>query len=1328
MKRNLYLIKKQISQLLVVILTFALMPAFNGYAEGTGSGSSTADMIVDGVLTIEASKTAQWAANGKGNAAAEGQDILISNYSANVFYTAYIGFDLPNDFDPNKVLSASLKLTSKNLDTAIESTVHSADYDGFTDGGKYNKTENIPQFDEAVIGKMMPAAAGNITGCDLTSYLKGLQAGAKPAFRIASGKGYTGWIIGSTTNGGPKPVLEIEYDDGETEHTVPEKIDYENGSITFDKTGSQTTGEQITLTVVPEAHYALESLRVNGQEVKPTGNTYTFAMPPRAITKNYITATFVINDYIETRNIYEDNMMLQRDKSAYIDGICKNIGSATAYLYKGSEPSPIQSKTVTISGEEWSVTLDPVTDYSATYKIVIDGDNGSVTMNNVLFGDVYLFSGQSNMWKEVSYYKNLDSDYTQANVQKHLTDKIRVMYTKGSGCLGASTPLYDAANKEPWRDFSTYSNVSGLPAVAFSAATELYENNGNVPVGVIANAYPGSYISCWFPNTGIDACNSNRNKNSNERNWYNGRIYPIRNLKLSGVFWYQGEADSAAAYHSPQYDYYADMMPKLIDLWRGEFKDETLPFYYVQLCRLGETRDENNPDTTANGEVYVRHAQTDAYLNAENKANLGVVGTLDIYGKYEYPNTSNDANCRNDIHPGQKKIIGERLAAFALKDVYGKDVYTTGPMPKKAVSQAGSIIITYDCNGALKIMDSKQYADTVTDGKIKSGEINPDILNEFELAGEDGKWYEATAQITSENQVTVYSENVLLPTRVRYGYEDYPEAPNLTDISDLPSYVFEMAAEISDEDWEGVTILGADKDSVEIMAYGDIAEAVVITASYNDDVLEDITVSSKTKLDKGTNTVKLSNEVKAGDKIMVWNSIDGMKPYGAAYTVSAPEPTPEPTPQPTPEPTPIPDTDGNLLTDGNIEKSTTVSDGGWKPAKGEWKKGLGTSVELDTETVSENSTKSAKITNAALFQGVTLTGGETYTLSFDIYLGENFNSSKLSWGIFGMNGNYINTGVGCGYKEGTLITESNFDPSKKNEWQHIETDFLCSSDAMYAVEFLYTASDSINIDNVFVTDGKEPTMAVKEYTVTYSDEKGTYNLYGKMYRPLGVEKCGAVIFSHGFAGGCDNFPDDCRMLAENGYASFTFEFAGGSTKMQSTGRQTTEMSIMTEKKDLLAVFDYISKLDGIDSENMFLAGASQGGMISAMAAEELGDNVKGMALYFPAYNIPDDWRKEFANKEVPDTFEKWGFPLGKVFYTDIENYYPFRDNNIGKYKGNVLIMQGSADKTVPQRYAEEAIKHYENAELVIYEGEGHGFSAPNAQKAREKLLDFITKE
>lgn len=821
-------------------------------------------LISNGVNTVSAVKTAQWTANGKGDDAAGKYDLLISYYSANYYQTAYMGFDLPEDFNPDFVQSAKLKLTTAKLDSAITSSVYGADYSGFENGGTYEKAENAPAFDPTAIATIVPAVTGGIAECDVTDYLKNRGSGDDVAFRLASGKGYTGWNIGSCNNGGTPPQLEIEYDNGEGAHTVPEQIDYGHGSITFDKPGFFEAGEKITLTVIPDEHYELDGLVIDGKPVE-TGadNTYTFSMPARNVNENYIKATFRLADYIKTRNIYEDNMLLQRDKPVYIDGICKNIGAATAYLYKGEELA--QEKKVAIENDEWNVTFDAVSDYTTVYKIIIEGDNARIQMDNVLFGDVYLFSGQSNMWKEVSYYKNADHDYTKENVEKHLTDKIRVMYTKGSSCYGETNPAYDAAHKDPWRDFSSYSNISPLPAVAFSAATELYENNGNIPVGVIANAYPGSYISCWFPNTGIDPCNSNRNKNSNERNWYNGRIYPIRNLELSGVFWYQGEADSAVTYHSPQYEYYVDMMPKLISSWRELFGNNKLPFYYVQLCRLGETRDENNPNTTSNGGVYIKQAQTDTYINAADKTNIGLVSTLDLYGRYEYSATQNDANCRNDIHPGQKRLIGERLAAYALEDIYNKDVCTNGPVPKSALAENGKVVVTYDCTGSLKIMDSSQYADSVTAGKIKNGTIDANVLNEFEVAGIDGKWYDASARITAANQVTVYSDQVIDPAQVRYAYEDYPEAPNLTDDSDLPSYVFKMEAA------KGETPLPEEK------------RCVKITADYKPD---------GSLAGVATEEIKLSDigpvENTPIHKVFYWESLESMKPVktGASPTLS----------------------------------------------------------------------------------------------------------------------------------------------------------------------------------------------------------------------------------------------------------------------------------------------------------------------------------------------------------------------------------------------------------------------------------------------------------
>lgn len=510
--------------------------------------------------------------------------------------------------------------------------------------------------------------------------------------------------------------------------------------------------------------------------------------------------TFTLSDIVykeaqvemSTRNIYGSNMLLQRDKPVYIDGKCTTaVKTATASLVLEATSQTVQTKAVTIEQKDWNVTFDPVSDYTNTYKIIIHADGiEDIVYENIIFGDQYLFSGQSNMWKQVSYYKNIDKDaYGTDAVADHATDKIRVMYTKGNGCYGETDLCYDAQHNEDWRDFSTYDKVKDLPAVAYTAAVKMHEET-KVPIGVIANAYPGSYISSWFPNTGIDACNANKNGTANERNWYNGRIYPIRNLNLSGIFWYQGEADASDKYHANQYEYYSEMMTKLIDDWRELFRDDTLPFYYVQLCRIITTVDENNPDTGSSGKLPIKRAQTDVYLNKADKTKVGVVGTLDIYGKYQFPNTANDANCRNDIHPGQKQVIGERLAAYALKDIYGKDVYTHGPMYQSSKVEGNKIIVTYDCNGSLKIMPSTQYADEAGMQKIESGEYDPNVLNEFEVAGSDGVWYSAAAQITASNQVTVFSERVENPVSVRYACTDYPESPNLTDDSNLPSYVF----------------------------------------------------------------------------------------------------------------------------------------------------------------------------------------------------------------------------------------------------------------------------------------------------------------------------------------------------------------------------------------------------------------------------------------------------------------------------------------------------------------------------------------------------------
>ncbi|MCD8391259.1 MAG: hypothetical protein LUD03_05425 [Firmicutes bacterium] len=532
-----------------------------------------------------------------------------------------------------------------------------------------------------------------------------------------------------------------------------------------------------------------------------------------------------LEETVTTRNIYGSDMLLQRNESFVIDGKSTAVDEVTLTLTSESDNSVIQtvtaqtSKTDEAGIDEWSAEFNAVSDYSGTYKLTIEaGSAETVEYTNIIFGDLYLFTGQSNMWKQVSYYKSIDSDaYGTAAIAANATDKIRVMHTKGSSDYGTAVLQYDAQNAQDWRDFSTYDNVSDISAPAYTAAVTMYQETG-VPIGLITNAYPGSFISSWLDSAlAIDNCNLGKNGTANERNWYCGRIYPLRNLKLSGIFWYQGEADAATTYHDDPYTYYSEMLPKLITTWRELFNDADLPFYYVQLSRIGDTvTDENEGDgtTVTAGKMPIKLAQTDVYLD-EDLTNVGIISTLDLYGYYMAGST---ANCRTDIHLGQKDIIGKRMAAYALKDIYGKDTYSHGPIYKSSAADAdGNVVVTFDTNGSLKIMDSSQYADSTTAAAIESGDIDATELNEFYLAGSDGVWYAAAAIITADNQVTLSSDDVAEPVYVGYcNASDYPESPNLTDDSGMGSYVFER--EIDDTQFTSATSEPTTEPQAEITA------------------------------------------------------------------------------------------------------------------------------------------------------------------------------------------------------------------------------------------------------------------------------------------------------------------------------------------------------------------------------------------------------------------------------------------------------------------------------------------------------------------------------
>lgn len=255
----------------------------------------------------------------------------------------------------------------------------------------------------------------------------------------------------------------------------------------------------------------------------------------------------------------------------------------------------------------------------------------------------------------------------------------------------------------------------------------------------------------------------------------------------------------------------------------------------------------------------------------------------------------------------------------------------------------------------------------------------------------------------------------------------------------------------------------------------------------------------------------------------------------------------------------------------------------------------------------------------------------------------------------------------------------------------------------------------------FTQEGNNPMYEIK--TEEHIIQVGEKSIYGRIWYPVTEEKRPAVILSHGYNGCHSDFGVECHAFAKQGFIAYSFDFCGGSTRSRSTGK-STDMTLFTEKQDLLDVIDHIRALEQVDETAVFLLGGSQGGLVTALAAEERADVLSGMILYFPAFSIPDNWRGNFRTVEdIPETFEFWNLTLGRDFFLSMRDFSAY--DHIGGFKGPVLILSGDRDGIVPVSVALRASKKYENAELVILKGEEHGFSPEGTQTAIDKALQLM---
>ena len=217
-------------------------------------------------------------------------------------------------------------------------------------------------------------------------------------------------------------------------------------------------------------------------------------------------------------------------------------------------------------------------------------------------------------------------------------------------------------------------------------------------------------------------------------------------------------------------------------------------------------------------------------------------------------------------------------------------------------------------------------------------------------------------------------------------------------------------------------------------------------------------------------------------------------------------------------------------------------------------------------------------------------------------------------------------------------------------------------------------------------------------------EKGEKRIYGQLYLPgRGTDRYPLVILGHGYGGSYSDNLDYGRYLSSNGIACYVFDFCGGSENSKSSGKME-DMSVWTETEDLNDIVDYMQEEDWLQEDGLYLAGKSLGGAVAAIVGSERQEDIAGLILHYPYFVVPPAFGGDGSTYVIEDVFDR-----------------------ISRYKGNVLIFNGDQDKYVHLDYTQQAVEAYENAELVVMEGSGHGFRGKARDQVKERMVSFVLK-
>ena len=459
--------------------------------------------------------------------------------------------------------------------------------------------------------------------------------------------------------------------------------------------------------------------------------------------------------------LYTDNMVLQREVPLTIQGTANAGDQVTVSI------ADRQMKTKVGPNGKWSVTLSPLK-AGEPYTLKISTNQKVLQYHNVLAGEVWLCSGQSNMEFMLKQASTARLDIPRAADQELRLYDMKARWR--TNAVEWETTVLDSLNHlqyykdTEWKECAP-ETVSDFSAIAYYFG-KMLRDSLKVPVGLICNAVGGSPTEAWIDRTSLEyhfpvilkdwtqndfiqewvrgraALNIKKSVNNRQRHpyepcyLYESGIRPLEQYPIRGIIWYQGESNA----HN--WEAHEALFKLLVNAWRKNWNDDCLPFYYVQLSSL------DRPSWP-----WFRDSQR-RMLNEISDIGMAV---------------SSDHGDSLDVHPTCKQPVGERLARWALNKTYLKDIVPSGPLFRGADVRGEKVYLSFDYGQGMRSSDGKS-------------------LRCFEVAEFEGVYYPATAEVVGE-QVKIYSKEVRNPRYVRYGWQPFTRA-NLVNRAGLPASTF----------------------------------------------------------------------------------------------------------------------------------------------------------------------------------------------------------------------------------------------------------------------------------------------------------------------------------------------------------------------------------------------------------------------------------------------------------------------------------------------------------------------------------------------------------